>query len=107
MHLCKRWVCENAYRSLKSWKDLSTFDNHSPFQKSVFGHSKYILGDVLDKYVYRQKWHRDSLRAKSDTVTKTLLKTETTTNRISPTIVFKNRSVLKNLKILQPTHCGQ
>ena len=27
------------------------FDNHSPFQKSVFGHSKYILGDVLDKYV--------------------------------------------------------
>ena len=29
------------------------FDNHSPFQKSVFGHSKYILGDVLDKYIQK------------------------------------------------------
>ena len=29
------------------------FDNHSPFQKSVFCHSKYIFGDVLDNYVQK------------------------------------------------------
>ena len=49
---------ENAYSSFKSVKRpinlyIIVFGNHSPFQKSVFGHSKYmyILGDELDKYV--------------------------------------------------------
>ena len=58
MHLCNRWVWENAYCSLKSVErpidlNIILFDNHSPFQKSVFGHSKYILGDALDKYVQK------------------------------------------------------
>ena len=42
--------------ALKAWKDLSTytlFENHFPFQKSVFRHSKYILGDKLDNYVQK------------------------------------------------------
>ena len=63
MHLCKRSVWKNAYSSLKSVERpinlyIILFDNHSPFQKSVFGHYKYILGDVLDKYVqeYEKKY---------------------------------------------------
>ena len=48
MYLCKRWLRENAYSSLKSVERpinlyIILFDNHSPFQKSVFVHSKYIL----------------------------------------------------------------
>ena len=67
MHLCKRWVWENAYRSLKSVERpinlcIILFDNHSPFQISVFRHSKYILGDVLDKYV--QKYAEEKVSAK-------------------------------------------
>ena len=40
------------------------FDNHSPFQKSVFGHSKYVRGDVhvLDKYI--QKYENNIFSAK-------------------------------------------
>ena len=64
MHLCKRWVWENAYSSLKSVERpinlyIILFDNHSPFQKSVFGHSK----DVLDKYV--QKYEKYFLQKKN------------------------------------------
>ena len=33
--------------------NIILFDNHSPFQKSVFCYSKYILGDVQDKYVQK------------------------------------------------------
>ena len=49
---------ENAYSSLKSVErpiNLCTilFDNHSPFKNHFFCYSKYILGDVLDKYVQR------------------------------------------------------
>ena len=56
MHPCKRWVWENAYSSFKSVERPINlynilFDNHFPFQKSFFCHSKYILGDVLDNYV--------------------------------------------------------
>ena len=47
---------ENAYSSLKSVETpinlcIILFDNHSHISKSVFCYSKYILGDVLDKYV--------------------------------------------------------
>ena len=49
-----RW--ENAYSSLKSVERpfdlyIILFDMFSPFQKPVLCHSKYIFGDVLDKYV--------------------------------------------------------
>ena len=58
MHLCKGWVWENAYSSLKSvgrpiHSHIILFDKHSSFQKSVFCYSKYILEDVLDKYVQK------------------------------------------------------
>ena len=44
----------NAHNNLKSVeRPINLFDNHSPFQKSVFHCSKYILGDVLDKYVQK------------------------------------------------------
>ena len=50
----------NAYSSLKSMERpinlyIKLFDNHSPFQKSsfFFCYSKYILGEVLDKYVQK------------------------------------------------------
>ena len=33
---------------------IIVFNNQFPFQKSVCGHSKYILGDVLDKYVKKK-----------------------------------------------------
>ena len=49
--------------ALKAWKDLSIytctyiilFDNHFPFQTSVFCLSRYILGDVLDNYAQKLK----------------------------------------------------
>ena len=58
MHLCKKCVWENAHSSLKRverpvYLYIILFDNHFPFQKPVFGHSKYLLGDVLDKYVQK------------------------------------------------------
>ena len=60
MHLCKRLVWENAYSGFKSMERpinlyIILFDNHFPFQKSVFCHSKYILGDVLDNYVKKSE----------------------------------------------------
>ena len=66
MHLCKRWMWENAYSSLKRVERpinlyIILCDNHSHFQKSVFGHSKYILGDVLDKYI--QKYEKNCIFA--------------------------------------------
>ena len=47
---------ENAYSSFKSAErhinlNIILFDNHFSFQKSVFRHSKYILGD--DNYVQK------------------------------------------------------
>ena len=62
MHLCEGWVWENAYSSLKSVETpinlcIILFDNHSHVYKSVFGYSKYILGDVLDTYV--QKFNKN------------------------------------------------
>ena len=60
MYLCKRWIRENTYSSFKSIGRpvdlyIILFDKHSPFQKSVvqFCRCKYIIGDVLDKYVQR------------------------------------------------------
>ena len=32
---------------------IIVFDNHFPFQKSIFRHSKYILGDKLDNYAQK------------------------------------------------------
>ena len=57
MHLCKMWNWGNAYSSLKSVERpilyIILFDNHFPFQKSAFSHSKYIFGDLLDTFVQK------------------------------------------------------
>ena len=47
---------ENAYSSLKSVETpinlrIFLFDNHSHVKNQFSCYSKYILGDVLDKYV--------------------------------------------------------
>ena len=51
---------KHPYSSLKSADTcrpinlyIILFENHFPFQKSVFCHSKYTLGDVLDNYVQK------------------------------------------------------
>ena len=55
MHLCKRWVQDNAFSSQESQKKylyIILLDDHSPFQKAVFGKFKYIFRNAIDKQVH-------------------------------------------------------